>query len=111
VTPRDPSAATISKIEQKESAAILAAAAIIKPQVDRIELEITVLADLVKCHERDLYGEHNLPGIAQDVDEMRKILPTVKIWIKVLSILAGIMGATVIAFIWAIITHAVQIVH
>ena len=97
--------------EAETSAAVLAAAAIIKPQVDRIELEIHTLADLVKCHERDLYGEHNLPGIAQEIEEMRNVLPTVKLWIKILSFLAAIMGATLIAFIWAIITHAVTIMH
>ena len=95
----------------REAAAVVAAAAIIKPQVDRIENEIKSIADLVKCHERDLYGEHNLPGIAQQVDEINKFLPEIKLWVKVLSVLAGIMGVTVIGFIWAIITHAVQIIH
>jgi len=81
------------------------------PRVEKLENNMLVLSDLVKCHERDLYGEHELPGMAQQVEEMRKMVPVIKLWIAVLSFVATIAGGSLIMFIWALITHTVEIIH
>jgi hypothetical protein len=89
----------------------MTAVATLKPQVDRHEKELVSLSKLVECHERELYGEHDMPGLVKEFEEIKKVVPVVKLWIAVLSGVAAISGGSLIAFIWAIITHAVEIVH
>jgi hypothetical protein len=89
----------------------MTAVATLRPQVDRHETELRSLSELVKCHERELYGEHDMPGLVKEFEEIKKVVPAVKLWIGVLSFMAAICGGSLIAFIWAIITHTVEIVH
>jgi hypothetical protein len=80
-------------------------------RVEKLEIAVTDLCEVVKGHEQELYGEHDMPGLCKRMAEVRELVPIIKMWIKVFSVLAVTFGATFIAFIWALITHSVELVH
>jgi hypothetical protein len=73
---------------------------------------------MLQKHEHALFGIEDLPGIAEEVKDLKTVVKSMsmlweqqKVMNKLIAFLASAIGLSVIALIWSIITHTVEIVH
>jgi hypothetical protein len=89
-------------------------------QNGRLDCQDKVLdqhAKTIDRHEITLYGMDNGLGLVKTVEDMTKIMDAIlisqakqQVFNGILTFIGAALGASVIAFIWSVITHAVTIV-
>ena len=81
------------------------------PRVEKLEKKVDE-------HETLLIGIPDCPGIVSrvktleaSIDSIEKSLVSINVYMKLLAFVGTAIGISVIGFLWAVLTHSVEIIH
>jgi hypothetical protein len=88
------------------------------PRIDKLEKKVEEHDEKIGEHEQLLIGIPDCPGIVArvktletSISNIEKSLVSINVYMKLLAFIGSAIGLSVIAFLWAILTHSVEIVR
>ncbi len=67
--------------------------------------------DQIRDHEVVIYGRDNCPGLVPRMDAVEKVAIEMKIYSRILLFIGSAFGLSIIALIWGLLTHSVELIH
>ena len=91
------------------------------PRVEKLEVKVAEHGQKIDEHDRLLIGIPDIPDcpglvskvatVEKSIASIEKTLITINVYMKLLAFVGAGIGLSVIGFIWAVITHSVEIIH
>lgn len=87
------------------------------PRVTRLEERVSCheqtliqVANRLSDHDEVIDGRKDQPGLIARLAKIEIYLNEVRVWVKLMSFVASVLGVSIIGLIWSLLTGAVKIV-